>query len=213
MLLVALRSLAGVLCLLSVLLLSGCSTTGSDVRQMSTITDLSSAAGVLVAVTGEQIQISSQDGGRLYKLHSRPAEVLESARVVAEHYGFVVVDVARADYVFNVKSAVPDGGACMGGVDAAELNVSYTLSLLTLGAFPATAVHCMVVVIELYSRINGEQELMGEFMSNSGSVEVMAGANDLRNYQRTVDASDEKRALEESIGSLYSEIINEDAFR
>ena len=208
-----LRRPSVLICIVVALFLGGCSTTGSDVRLVSTKTDLSTARGVLVAITGEQIQISLQDSSRLYKLHSSSAEVLDLARTIAIHYGFELVDVAAADYVFNVTSAVPDGGACMEGVDSAELDVSYTLSLLTLGAFPATAVHCLVVTMELYSVRDGEQDLMGEFISNAGSVEVVSGVKNLRNYRRLVDARDEKRALEVSIGTLYSEVISEDAFR
>ena len=59
----------------------------------------------------------------------------------------------------------------------------------------------------------GEKELMGEFESNTGSVELVAGVNDLKVYQRAVKPEDERLGLEASIGGLLSELIEEGAFQ
>lgn len=193
--------------------LPGCSTTQSDVRQVAIATDRSSAENTRLAVVGPNMTVSFQDSGSLHTLHSRADTVLAIGRIVARHYGFLIVSESEADFVLEVRKAFPDGGACISGVESAELDASYTLSLLTLGAFPATAVHCLVVQAALYAREGGEKELMGEFESNAGSVELVAGINDLKVYQRTVKAEDERRGLEASFGGLLSELIEEGAFQ
>lgn len=195
-------------------MISACSTTQSDVRRVSIATDRSSAIDTLLAVTGQNIRTSFQDSSALHTLHSDADTVLAIARIVARHYGFTLVAESEAEYVLDIKSAVPDGGACVDGVESAELNASYTLSLLTLGSFPATAVHCLVVNAELYDkRSRDERMLMGAFESNAGSVELVAGINDLKVYQRTVKPDDERRGLEASFGALLSELIDEGAFQ
>jgi len=198
---------------LCVLLLSACSTTQSDVRIVSQSADLGAAKGVPLSVVGKGMQTSYQDSGRLYTLHTNREDIIAISRVVARHYGFKLVPPEKARYEIEISSAVPDGGACMSGVDSAEINVSYSLSLLTLGAFPATAVHCLVVEVALYKMLDqGERELMAEFSDNSGQVEAIAGVNDLKSYQRTVKAEDERRGLEVSFGQLLKTMIDEGAF-
>ena len=98
------------------------------------------------------MRTSFQNSGRLYKLHSDANTIVAIARIVARHYGFTVVEPQQAEYIIEIHSALPDGGACVSGVEAAELDASYTISILTLGAFPATAVHCLVVDASLYSQ-------------------------------------------------------------
>jgi len=194
------------------ILMASCSTTTSDVRQLAVGKGLESAKGVLLAIEGDSIQTSSQGDSRILSLHSSGQEILDIARNVARLYGFNVVNIAQANYVIDISSAVPDGGACIQGAESAELGLSYSLSLITFGAFPATGVHCLVVEAGLYSYLAEEKTLMAEFVSDVGQVEVFAGSNEIDNYRRVVKPGDELRGIEASIGGLLSEIIREGAF-
>lgn len=187
----------------------GCSATQSDVRQQKAE---QLPKNVKMAILGGGLTTSSQEGGKLYILHHSPLQVLAIAKEVALLYGFELVDEQDAEYLIELNKATPDGGACVSGLEAAEFNVSYSLSLLTLGAFPATNVHCVVIEAGLFKQANPERELMAEFLSNAGEIEVYAGVNDLKSYQRTVKPEDEAKALELSLGALYAEMIREGAF-
>ena len=194
---------------LSIVLCASCSSTNSNVRVQA---EQVSVSGVSIAIIGDVIQTSSQGNGRIFTLHHSAQEILAIARNVAALYGFVVVDPVSADYIIDFNQAVSDGGACIEGTDSVELDLSYSISVLTFGAFPATGVHCMVVTAELSANFSDEPQLMGEFVSNKGIVEVYAGANEIVNYKRTVQRKDEARGLEFSIGALLTEMINEGAF-
>lgn len=194
------------------LFLAACSASQSNVRQSAESTDRSSANGVKLAIDVSQLQTSSQEGGGLFTLHASRAEVRAIAERIAGFYGFEPVPEAQASFKLDIKRAVPDGGACTEGVEAAEVNVSYTLSLLTLGAFPATKFYCMLIVVDLYDTRNGQIFEMGEFFSNRGLVEAYAGVNTLKSYRRSVDRAEEIKGLESSFGEIMSEIIDEGAF-
>lgn len=196
----------------ALLLIAACSASQSNVRQSAESTDRSSANGVKLAIDVTQLQTSSQEGGGLFTLHASRAEVQAIAERIAGFYGFEPVPEAEASFKLDIKRAVPDGGACTEGVEAAEVNVSYTLSLLTLGAFPATKFYCMLVVVDLYDTRTGQTFEMGEFFSNKGLVEAYAGINTLKSYRRSVDRAEEVKGLESSFGEIMSEIINEGAF-
>ena len=83
---------------------------------------------------------------------------------------------------------------------------------------PATNGYCIQVNAELFYR----QEVYGElgdeliplalFQANNGRVDVIAGANEVNNYQRIVTIEDEARALEISIVFLFEDMIRKGAF-
>lgn len=206
------RFVSCLLAMLAVLSLSACSTSKSSVRELAERTETSSAEGVKLAFLVDGLQTSSQEGGGLYTLHSSRQAVNVLAERLGRFYGFEVVEPEQAEFILELKQTVPDGGACSEGVEAAEVNASYTLSLLTLGAFPATKFFCLLVVADLYEVRDGERIEMGEFFSNEGVVEAYGSINALKSYQLSVEAQDEVKGLETSLGALISEVIQEGAF-
>lgn len=205
--------LLSVVLLALLFMLSACSTTTSNVRDVMAEVDRSELAYVRIAVTGEKIQTALQDSGRLYELHSRSSEVLELAQAVAKYYGFSVVDPSEADFVLDLQQAVPDGGACVYGMEAARDSFTYSTSVITFGVVPAKAAHCLVVSAELYEGEKNETNVLGEFISNRGWVRIYAGIGELPNYRKTVTERDEIKALEASFAGLYNLLINEGAFK
>lgn len=206
------RALWSLLYMLAVLGLSACSTSKSSVRELAERTETLSAQGVKLAFLVDRLQTSSQEGGGLYTLHSSRQAVKFLAGRLGRFYGFEVVEPGQAEFILELKQTVPDGGACSEGVEAAEVSASYTLSLLTLGAFPATKFFCLLVVADLYEVRDGERIEMGEFFSNEGVVEAYGSINALKSYQLSVDAQNEVKGLETSLGALMSEVIQEGAF-
>lgn len=207
------RSIGVSAVLLVSLVLSACSTTTSNVRDVMAEVDRSELNYIRLALTGQSIQTSSQDSGRLYELHNSEQEVLELARAVAHFYGFTLVPPASADFILDINEAVPDGGACVYGVESVRDGFTYSASVATFGVVPAKAAHCMVVVGSLYSGAIAEENLIGEFISNVGWVRIYAGAGELPDYRRTVTKRDEVKALEASFAGLLNELINEGAFK
>ena len=96
---------------LLILALSACSTTTSSVRDVMGEVDRSELSFIRMAVTGSEIQTAFQDSSRLYELHSRSDEVLDVAKLVTRYYGFTLVSEEDADFVLDIKQAIPDGGA------------------------------------------------------------------------------------------------------
>lgn len=194
-------------------IVSACSTTTSNVRDVMAEVDRSDLSYIRLAVTGERIQTSSQDSGRLYELHSSAKGILELSNAVAHYYGFTMVAPDEADFVLDIVQAVPDGGACVYGMEAARDNITYSTSVITFGVVPAKAAHCMVIVANLYAGQVAEENLIAEFLSNVGWVRIYAGAGELSDYRKTVTKRDEVKALEASFAGLLNELINEGAFK
>lgn len=189
--------------------LVACSSTGSNIRQFHAGDRVE---GVTLSIGVAGLSTSFQGSSRILTLHHSAAEVLAIAESVAALYGFRVMPAEQADFLIELHQVIPDGGDCVSTADAAELGISYSISLLTFGAFPATAVHCMVVEATLSANDPEEPFVMGDFVSNAGEIEVYAGINDLDNYQGTVKPNDEARSLEVSIAAMLSEMIREGAF-
>jgi len=201
-------------CLLALCaVMTACSTTTSSVRDLMAEVDRSELKYIRIAVIGREVLTSSQDSGRLYELHSRSGEVLTIARNVASAYGFTLVDEDQADFVLDIEGAVPDGGACVHGVEYARDMFTYSASLITFGIVPAKAAHCMVVTGMLYEGYVDEGTIIGEFVSNRGWVRIYAGIGELPDYRKTVTERDEIKALEASLGGLMNLLIEEGAFK
>ncbi|MFT7185589.1 MAG: hypothetical protein ACI84K_000969 [Pseudohongiellaceae bacterium] len=205
------------------LVLAACSSTTSDVRQIIDTVDRSSIQGVQLMIGGEGIQLTSQTSSSIFTLHQNAEEVRRLAGLVAQRYGFTVLEEngrsalegavpENTGFYMNILSAMPDGGECLEGLAAAAKNLSYTGSVLTFGVAPASAEHCLVVKAELYQYLDNQRVLVGEFSSNLGRVEVYAGANEIDNYQLNADKRDEVRSLEVSFGGLLNTMLIEDAF-
>lgn len=179
---------------------------------MVELEDPSYAALIKIAVRANQARTSSQAHGRIYTLHHGGAELKSLAEGVAKYYGFSVEPENQAQFLLEVNEAVPDGGACFEGVRSVGHGLSYSLSVLTFGVTPALNGHCLFVTASLYRRVAGEFEIVGDFFSNEGKVDVLAGANEVDNYQLTVEKVDEARGLEVSIAGLFNQMLYEEAF-
>lgn len=196
-----------------IVVLNGCSTTTSNVRDVMAEVDRSELAYIRMAVTGDVIQTALQDSERLFELHSNSAQVLELIRTVVRYYGFTLVDESDADFVLDIQQAVPDGGACVHGVESFRDGFTYSTSVVTFGIVPAKAAHCIVISAELYQGYKDETTVIGEFISNRGWVRIYAGVGEIGNYRKTVKERDEIRAIEASAAGLLNLLIDEGAFK
>lgn len=194
-------------------LLSACSTTTSNVRDVMEEVDRSELSYIRMAITGDVIQTALQDSERLFELHSTRSEILDLIRTVARYYGFTLVDESEADFILDIQQAVPDGGACVHGVESVRDGFTYSTSVITFGIVPAKAAHCIVVTAELYQGYKDETTIIGEFISNRGWVRIYAGVGELDNYRKTVKKRDEIRAIEASAAGLLNLLIEEGAFK
>jgi len=193
-----------------------CSTTSSDARNILrkvSEEDKSTYSNVRLSINSDSLVTSSQDSGRLFKLHESKSDIRHLAVNIAEYYGFNVVSDDQAEFQLVLKLAQPDGGACVEGLGVATKGLSFSASILTLGISPATSSHCFIVSADLFYVLNDEDELIGEFISNEGRVEVYAGANEVDNYQLTVSRHDEEKAIETSMVGLFNAIISAQLFR
>lgn len=221
-------------------ILLACSSTSSDVNQIIETVDRSSVQGLQLVIVGEGIQLTSQTNSSIFTLHQNAEEVRRIAELVAQRYGFVVVEekglseIDGADledspdkdshseaseqgdvntgFYLNILTAMPDGGTCLDGFAAVAKNLSFTGSVLTFGIAPASTEHCLIVQAELYVYQDNQRVLVGEFSSNLGRVGLYAGANQIDNYQLNVDKRDEIRSLEVSFGGLLNAMLVEEAF-
>lgn len=193
--------------------LTACSTTTSNVRDVMTEVDRSELGYIRMAVTGDVIQTSLQDSERLFELHSNRTDVLELVRTVVRYYGFTLVDESEADFVLDIQQAVPDGGACVHGVESFRDGFTYSTSVVTFGIVPAKAAHCIVITAELYQGYKDETTVIGEFISNRGWVRIYAGVGEIDNYRKTVKERDEIKAIEASTAGLLNLLIEEGAFK
>jgi len=213
------------------------------VNQIIETVDRSSIQGKQLVVGGSEIQLTSQTRSSIFTLHQNSEEVKRIAEIVAQRYGFVVVEdkgLSEVDgldgnnfdganihidnlevneqggvntgFYLNILAAMPDGGACLDGLDSAAKNLSFTSSVLTLGIAPASTEHCLIVKAELYVYQDNQRVIVGEFSSNLGRVGLYAGANQIDNYQLNVNKRDEVRSLEVSFVGLLNTMLLEDAF-
>ncbi|MCH2158960.1 MAG: hypothetical protein MK096_09330 [Oleiphilaceae bacterium] len=199
--------------ILSLTVISGCSTTTSNVHDVMEEVDRSDLSYINIAVTGAEIQTALQDSGRLFELHHRSAEVLNLIQDVVRYYGFNLVDEDEADFVLDIQQALPDGGACVHGMESFRDNFTYSTSVLTLGIVPAKGAHCIVITAGLYTEYVDDSTAIGEFISNTGWVRIYAGVAEIDNYRKTVTKRDEIRALEASAAGLLNLLIEEGAFK
>ncbi len=199
------------LCLASILL-TACATTTNDVRDVMEEVDLSRVKNIALHIGGEQIQTNSQGNTRIYALHHNGEEAKQVLETVARAYGFRIVDMSQADYYLELRKAVPDGGECVTGLDAARQGVTYSASVMTLGMVPSRGGFCLVTSAWLHYVVGGEPELLAEFMSNAGQIQIYAGAKDVDKYQRAVTKRDELKALEASFAGLLNVMLEEGAF-
>lgn len=196
--------------------MQACSTTSSDARSILngvSMEDKAIHSAIALTITSADLITSSQDSGRLYKLHETKEEINQLATNIARLYGFNMVEPKSAEFEMSLKLAQPDGGACVEGFGVAAKGISFSASILTLGISPATSSHCFVVVADLHYIGDASRELVGEFTSNAGRVEVYAGANEVDNYQLTVTRHDEEKALEASFAGLFQRLIEDEIFK
>jgi len=198
--------------LLFCLVLGACATTTSDVRAVMEEVDLSRVKNIALHIGGEKIQTSSQGNIRIYALHRTGEEAKAVLETVARAYGFRIVDLAAADYYLELRRAVPDGGECVEGLDAARQGVTYSASVMTLGMVPSRGGFCIVTNAWLHYVDRGEPDLLAEFSSDAGRIDIYAGAKDVDKYQRAVTRQDELKALEASFAGLLNVMVTEGAF-
>ncbi|MFV1872085.1 MAG: hypothetical protein ACMZ64_01990 [Oleiphilus sp.] len=201
-----------------IFILSACSSTQYESAALMSEIEVSELNSVKLHVATQDIVIASQANERLFKLHHNHAEVHEMIENIASRFGFQLSSLANAEYRLDVSSARPDGGKCLEGFSSFNKGMTFTFSVLTLGVLPATNGYCLEVNAslsyrqELYGELSSEMSLLADFQSNAGRVSVLAGANEVDNYQRTVTIEDEAKALETSITHLFLDMIKQGAF-
>lgn len=199
-------------------LLSACSTTSYNAPQLLEDIDRESLNKVKLYINSDNILLASQANERLFKLHHNAAQVHEMLENIARVLGFQLTPEAEAEYRLNVLAAKPDGGECLEGLSSFNKGFTYTLSIATFGIVPASNGYCYQVDAalfyrqEVYGELSKEMSLLADFLDNSGRVNVLAGANEVTNYQRIVTIEDEARGLETSIVALFAAMIRKGAF-
>ena len=206
------------LTLFLIVLLSACSSTQYESSVLIENIDKSKLNSVKIHIDSNGVILASQANERLFKLHHNHFEVQEMFENMAKKFGFQVTNKDQAEYRLNVLDVKPDGGDCVQGLSSFNKGLTYTMSIMTLGVLPATNGYCVQVNAELFYR----QEVYGElstemiplslFNSNKGRINVLAGANEVNNYQRIVTIEDESRAIETSIAHLFEDMIQQGAF-
>lgn len=200
------------------LLLGACSSTQYESAELIKHIDTTKLNQVKINIKSGGVILASQANERLFKLHHNADEVHEMFENIAVRFGFQVTSEDQAQYRLDVLDVKPDGGECVKGLASFNKGFTYTMSVMTLGVLPATNGYCIQVNAELFYR----QEVYGElseemtplslFNTNKGRIDVLAGANEVDNYQRIVTIEDESRALETSIAYLFEEMIQQGAF-
>ena len=199
-------------------LLSACSSTQYESSVLIKDIDKAKLNGVKLYINSSGVILASQANERLFKLHHKAIEVQEMFENIALRFGFQLTNEEHAAYRLNVLDVKPDGGECVRGLSSFNKNLSFTLSVMTFGVLPATNGYCIQVNAELFYRAEVYGELSKEmsplslFTVNNGRIDVLAGANEVDNYQRIVTIEDESRALETSIASLFEDMIQQGAF-
>lgn len=208
--------------LVLVLVLSACSSATNNLREVASRQHAPALADISVAINTRAMQAHAQEDGELLSLHASREQVGLMLQQLLSYYGFEQALVSNktgamaqqaADFSLVVDKVQPLSKNCVEGVaDEAELDASYTLSLLTLGAFPATKVYCVLVEATLYDMRAGDAFEMGQFFSKAGQLEAYASVQTLTSYRRSVSAQEERKAIEVSLASLLNELIDEGAF-
>jgi hypothetical protein len=199
-------------------LLSACSSTQYESAVLIKNIDKAKLNGVKINIKSHGVILASQANERLFKLHHNHLEVQEMFENVAKQFGFQVTNKDQAEYRLNVLDVKPDGGECVQGLSSFNKGLTFTMSIMTLGVLPATNGYCIQVNAELFYRTEVYGELSADmtplslFNTNKGRINVLAGANEVNNYQRIVTIEDEARAIETSIVSLFEDMIQQGAF-
>lgn len=202
-------------CCMFLLACSSTSYESSALIKNTTNKDLSS---VTLYIDTRDVILASQANERLFKLHHNHAEVHEMINNIATKFGFQLSNEADAEYKLLVYDAKPDGGECLEGFSSFSKGLTFTFSVMTLGVLPATNGYCFQLNTtlfyrpEIYGELSPEMTRLADFSANEGRVNVVAGANEVDNYQRTVTIEDEARALETTIVSLFADMIEQGAF-
>tara|TARA_R110002072_G_scaffold101568_1_gene223665 strand:+ start:28565 stop:29200 length:636 start_codon:yes stop_codon:yes gene_type:complete len=198
--------------------LLGCSSTQYDASELVSHIDQLNLKAVKLAIDSENVVLASQANERLFKLHHNALEVKEMLTNIAKRFGFEITTEKQAAYRLNVLDVKPDGGACLEGLSSFNKGLTFTFSVITLGVLPATNGYCIEVTAELfyrpevYGKLSDEMTSLATFSANKGRINVVAGANEIDNYQRTVTIEDEARAIETSIADLFEDMIKQGAF-
>lgn len=198
--------------------LFGCSSTQYSSSELGGNIDQLNPNSATLFIDSNKVVLASQANERLFKLHHNASEVDEMLNNIAKRFGFELSNLEQAAYRLNILEVKPDGGACLAGLSWFNKGLTYTLSVITLGILPATNGYCVEVTAELFYRPEVYDELsedmtsLASFYTNKGRINVVAGANDVDNYQRTVTIEDEARAIETSIAHLFEDMIKQGAF-
>jgi hypothetical protein len=201
-----------------IMLLSACSSTQYESAVLIKNIDNAKLNAVKIYIDSHGVILASQANERLFKLHHNYREVQEIFENMAKKFGFKVTNKDQAEYRLNVFDVKPDGGECVQGLSSFNKGLTFTLSILTLGVLPATNGYCIQVNAELFyrSEVYGEPSEdmtpLSVFNANEGRINVLAGANEVNNYQRIVTIEDEARAIETSIAHLFEDMIQQGAF-
>jgi hypothetical protein len=201
-----------------IMLLSACSSTQYESAVLIKNIDNAKLNAVKIYIDSHGVILASQANERLFKLHHNYREVQEIFENMAKKFGFKVTNKDQAEYRLNVFDVKPDGGECVQGLSSFNKGLTFTLSILTLGVLPATNGYCIQVNAELFYRSEVYGELsedmtpLSVFNANEGRINVLAGANEVNNYQRIVTIEDEARAIETSIAHLFEDMIQQGAF-
>lgn len=201
-----------------VILFCGCSSTQYESAALIKNIDAEKLSAVKIYIDSRGVILASQADVRLFKLHHNEQEVQEIVENVAIRFGFQISNEDQAAYRLNVLEVKPDGGQCVKGLSSFNKGLTFTMSLMTLGVLPATNGYCIQVNAELFYRPEAYGELSADmtplslFKSNKGRINVLAGANEIDNYQRVVTIDDEARAIETSIAHLFDDMIQQGAF-
>jgi len=99
-------------------ILFACSSTTSDVNQIIESVDRSSIQGLQLVIGGDDIQLTSQTIGSIFTLHHNPEEVRHIAELVAQRYGFAVVEEKGSYDLDGTELEVAE----LDGVDVQDVN-------------------------------------------------------------------------------------------
>tara|TARA_R110001599_G_scaffold55327_1_gene153118 strand:+ start:836 stop:1471 length:636 start_codon:yes stop_codon:yes gene_type:complete len=199
-------------------LLIACSSTQYESAALIKKIDSEKLNTVKLNINSRGVILASQANERLYKLHHNVGQVQEMFENIAKRFGFQIANEDEAEYRLTVLDVKPDGGECLQGLSSFNKGLSFTLSVITFGILPATNGYCIQVNAELfyrpevYGELSDEMSPLSLFESNEGRIDVIAGANEIDNYQRIVTIEDESRALETTIVSLFKNMIKQGAF-
>lgn len=199
-------------------LLVACSSTQYESAALIKKIDSEKLNAVKININSRGVILASQANERLFKLHHKEYQVQEMFENIAKRFGFQIANEGQAEYRLDVLDVKPDGGECLQGLSSFNKGLSFTLSIMTFGVLPATNGYCIQVNTELfyrpevYGELSEEMSPLSLFESNDGRIDVVAGANDIDNYQRIVTIEDESRALETTIVSLFKNMIKQGAF-